>query len=183
MRRLIRQVGPCTIKPRRDRFAMLVRSIISQQISGRAARSIQARLEEQLDGSGFTPERLAALSDEQYRAGGVSPQKKTYLRSLSEHALDGALGLERIGRYSDREVIARLTRVKGIGVWTVEMFLIFSLGRPDVLPCGDLGVRQAMRNLFELDDLPDEATCRRLAEPWRPYASIASWYCWRSLEL
>lgn len=186
MRRMIDDVGPCTLRSQRDRFAMLARSIISQQISTGAARSIRQRLETLAgaDGNaGITATRLAELSPEQLRTAGVSAQKASYLLSLASHVNDGSVNLSQIGRYQDEKVIEQLTAVKGIGVWTAQMFLIFSLGRPDVFPHGDLGVRSAIRDRYELDDLPDKATSVAIAEKWRPFASVASWYCWRSLDV
>lgn len=162
---------------------MLVRSIVFQQISGAAARTILGRLTEALPGKKLTPEGLAALSTEEYRLAGVSKQKGGYLQSLAALSLSGDLKLARIGRYADEDVIAQLTQVKGIGVWTAQMFLMFSLGRPDVLPWDDLGVRQAIRKLYGLAEMPTRAESERIAAPWRPYASVASWYCWRSLEI
>lgn len=180
---VIRQVGPCGYRLQRDRFGMLVRSIVFQQISGAAARTILGRLTERLPGETLTPEGLAALTPEEYRLAGVSKQKAGYLQSLAALSLSGDLKLARIGRYADDEIIAQLTQVKGIGVWTAQMFLMFSLGRPDVLPCDDLGVRQAIRKLYGLAAMPTRAESERIAQPWRPYASVASWYCWRSLEV
>lgn len=182
MRRLIDDVGPFRLVCERDRFGMLVRSIVSQQISTSAARSIRARLEALVAPDKITPENLAALSRDELRSAGISPQKAGYLHDLAQKALDGTLRLARIGRLSDEEVIRELIQVKGIGRWTAEMFLIFHLGRPDVLPVDDYGVRAAVRNLYGLAELPDRAEVVSLAQPWRPYASIASWYLWRSLE-
>lgn len=183
MKDVIRRVGPFGLQLRRDRFHTLVRSILSQQISGRAAQAIRARLEGVVAPQPLSPENLAALSLEQLRAVGVSAQKGKYLLSLATKVRDGELRLKAIGRLSDDAIIEQLIQVQGIGVWTAQMFLIFSLGRPNVLPCDDLGIRQAIRKLYRLEDMPDKATSLRIAEPWRPYASIASWYCWRSLEL
>lgn len=180
---VIRQVGPCGYSLQRDRFGMLVRSIVFQQISGAAARTILGRLTGALPGGKLSAEGLAALKPEEYRLAGVSKQKTSYLQSLAELSLRGDLRLSRIGRYADEEIIAQLTRVKGIGVWTAQMFLMFSLGRPDVLPWDDLGVRQAIRKLYGLAEMPTRAQSERIAAPWRPYASVASWYCWRSLEI
>lgn len=162
---------------------MLVRSIVYQQISGAAARTILGRLSDALPGKKLAPEGLAALTLEEYRLAGVSKQKTGYLQSLAELSLTGDLRLTRIGRYADEEIIAQLTQVRGIGVWTAQMFLMFSLGRPDVLPWDDLGVRQAIRKLYGLQEMPTRAESERIAAPWRPYASVASWYCWRSLEM
>ena len=183
MRGVVKAVGPCTIKLRRDRFGMLARSILFQQISGHAANAILAKLRTQLPGGKLAADALAGLSDEEFRASGVSGQKTRYLRSLSELTLDGSLKLTGLARQSDQQIIDALIQVKGVGVWTAQMFLMFSLGRPDVLPWDDLGVRQAIRKLYGLDELPTRTECEQVAEPWRPYASVASWYCWRSLEV
>jgi DNA-3-methyladenine glycosylase II len=183
MKGVIRQVGPCGLRLSRDRFQMLVRSILSQQISGHAARAIRERLEALVAPEPLTPRNLAALSAEQLRAVGISAQKGAYLLSLAQKVRDGQLRLHTLGRLADEAVIEQLVQVKGIGVWTAQMFLIFSLGRPDVFPCDDLGVRQAIRKLYGLAELPDKETSTKIALPWRPYASIAVWYCWRSLEL
>jgi DNA-3-methyladenine glycosylase II len=182
LRDVIRQAGPFTLRPHRDRFGMLVRSIISQQISVLAARSIRRRVEALVLPERPTAQNLAALTREQLRSAGLSPQKLTYLTDLCAHVCDGRLNLRTIGRKPDEDVVAELIQVKGIGRWTAQMFLIFALGRLDVLPHDDLGVRSAIRRLYGLPELPDRATSERIAEPWRPYASVASWYCWRSLE-
>ncbi len=181
--RLIDQVGPYTLKPQRSGFTMLVRSILSQQISTAAARSIRTRLETLCGAKRFTPHGIAALSIDQLRAVGVSPQKAGYLLDLAAKTLAGDVRFRTFARKSDEEVIAELTRVKGIGVWTAQMFLIFSAGRLDVLPHDDLGVRVAIKELYRLRKLPDKAAAHRIARPWRPYASVASWYCWRYLDL
>jgi len=180
---LIRKAGPFGLKPRRDRFHALVSSIISQQISGSAARSIRQRLFDHVAPDKLTAEMLCRLSPEVLRKLGLSTQKASYLLDLANHVASGELKLERMARLSDEAVIEELIKVKGIGVWTAQMFLIFSLGRLNVFPHDDLGVRTAIRNLYDLEELPDKITSHRIAEAWRPYASIASWYCWRSLEL
>ncbi len=178
----MKKAGPFTLKPRRDRFHTLVGSIISQQISGRAAASIQLRLKQHVAPGKISAESLLRFSPEELRKVGISPQKATYLHDLAARVANGTLKLERINRLSDEEVIEALIQVKGIGVWTAQMFLIFSLGRLDVFPHADLGVRVALRNLYGLDDLPDKHVSHRIATPWRPYASVATWYCWRSLD-
>jgi len=183
MRTLIRKAGPFAMKPRRDRFYALVSSIIAQQISGSAARSIRQRLLDHFAPEKLSAENLARLTPEVLRTLGLSVQKAAYLLDLANRVASGELRLERMGRMSDEEVIAELIQVKGIGVWTAQMFLMFSLGRPNVFPHDDLGVRTAIQKLYGLDDLPDKVTSHRIAEPWRPYATIGSWYCWRSLEL
>jgi DNA-3-methyladenine glycosylase II len=179
---LIERVGPFTLRAERDRFGMLVRSIISQQISTKAARSIRRRLEELLAPDPLAAAALAGRTDDELRSVGLSAQKVRYLRDLTEHVRDGRLTLRTIGRQSDEAIVAELVRVKGIGVWTAQMFLIFALGRMDVFPEADLGVRAALKTLYGLEALPNTTQARRLAEPWRPYATIASWYCWRSLD-
>lgn len=183
MRCLIDRAGECTWRPQRDRFGMLVRSIISQQISTAAARSIQARLEARLAPGPITAAAVAALPDPELRALGLSRQKATYLHDLAEKVATGVVQLDRVGRWSDERVIAELTQVNGIGHWTAQMFLIFSLGRLDVFPHGDLGVRSAIRDLYGLAELPGKSQSYEIAEPWRPFATVASWYCWRSLDL
>ena len=180
---VIERVGPFKIKLQRDRFASLVRAIVAQQISWSAAKSILARLELLLSAGGYSPEALLRLTPEKLRTAGVSPQKAGYILDLAAKVQAGLVRLSNAGRFSDEEIITDLTQVKGIGVWTAQMFLMFSLGRLDVLPHGDLGVRAAIKKLYQLPDLPDRETCHRIAEPWRPYASVAAWYCWRSLEL
>ena len=181
---VIDAVGPFTLRPeRRRRFSVLARAIISQQVSTAAARTIRGRLEAIIDNGGLTAEGIGRLTEPQLRSVGLSRQKASYLLDLACKSLDGTVRLDRIGRLTDKGVIEMLTQVKGIGRWTAEMFLIFSLGRLDVLPVDDLGVRAAIKDLYGLDELPDKATCLELAAPWRPYATMGSWYCWRSLDL
>jgi DNA-3-methyladenine glycosylase II len=180
---VIRDVGPFTLRLERNRFAMLVRSIISQQISTAAARSIRLRLEALVAPERLSAENILALTDEQLRSAGLSPQKLSYLRDLCGRVADGRLELTQIGRRSDEEVVAELIQVKGIGRWTAQMFLIFSLGRLDVFPHDDLGVRAAIRDLYGLRELPNKAASVEYGARWRPYASVASWYCWRLCDL
>ena len=183
LRRVVDAVGPFLVRPARNRFAILVRSIISQQISTGAARSIHQRLDERLSPEGITPQAVSRLSVSDLRSVGMSRPKASYLLDLAQKTLDGSVRLDRIARLSDADVIQMLTQVRGIGRWTAEMFLIFSLGRLDVLPCDDLGFRSALKHLYGLNGLPDKKTCFQIAEPWRPYASIGCWYCWRGLDL
>ena len=180
---VFKQVGPCTLKPQRDRFGMLVRSIISQQISTSAARSIRAKLEALIAPEKVSPEVLSRLTFEQLRSAGLSSQKATYLHDLAAKAADGTVQLKKVGRKSDEEIIAELIQVKGIGRWTAQMFLIFSLGRPDVFPPDDLGIKMALRNLYGLAELPTKAEAHALAAPWTPHSTFATWYLWRSLDL
>jgi DNA-3-methyladenine glycosylase II len=180
---VIRRVGPLTLKPNRDRFKMLVRSILSQQISVLAARAILSRLEEALAPAGIRPESLSRLTVDELRAVGISRPKAGYLLDLAQKCQDGTVRLERIGRLSDERVIDELVQVRGIGQWSAHMFLIFALGRPDVFPHDDLGIRSAIRRLYALEDLPARDVCMEIGNRWRPYATIGSWYCWRFLEL
>jgi len=175
MKKLLKQVGPFTLKTRRDRFAALVKSILGQQISTAAARTTIAPEK-------LSAERLSQFTVEQYRKIGISRQKASYLLDLCEKVNDGSLELKKLGRLSDEQVTAALVQVKGIGPWTAQMFLMFSLGRLDVLPVDDLGIRKAVSKSYGLPELPNPAEITKIAQPWRPYASIASWYLWRSLE-
>src|SRR6185437_5837576 len=150
--RVVQQVGPVTLKPKRDRFKLLVRSIISQQISTAAARTIFARLDAFLKPAGFSPQAFAPLSIDELRTVGVSRQKASYIIDLAQKCSDGTVELSRVGRKTDEEIIEELTQVKGIGRWSAQMFLIFGLGRLDVFPHDDLGVRSAIRHLYGLKE-------------------------------
>ena len=183
MRDVIRRVGPCRLRLRRDRFVTLVRAIVGQQVSGHAARAIFARLQQAVGPEKVSVPAIQKLTTEQLRAIGLSRQKASYLQDLCAQTASGDVRLNQLGRLDDESVIAELTKIKGIGRWTAEMLLMFSIGRLDVLPCDDLGIRNAIQNLYALDAPPNRTTCHQIAQPWRPYASIASWYCWRSLEL
>ena len=181
MRDVIQTVGPFTAKIHRDRFQALARAIVAQQISGKAATSIWNKLAASLDGE-VTAIGLTSRSIDQLRECGVSNQKANYILDLARHVDDGRLVLAQMGRSSDDAVIESLTQVKGIGRWTAQMFLIFSLGRLDVLPVDDLGIRSAVMRRYELRELPRPAQMEEIATPWRPYASIASWYLWQWLD-
>jgi DNA-3-methyladenine glycosylase II len=170
MAAIINAVGPYTLRFERDRFSMLVRSIISQQISTSAARAIRKRLMDLVGPDGLTADNLATFTVDELRPVGLSPQKASYVADLAAKLNDGTVNLRQIGRLSDENVVEILTQVKGIGRWTAQMFLIFSLGRPDVFPHGDLGVKTAIRDRYGLDDLPDKATSQAIATPWRPYS-------------
>ena len=147
-----------------------------------AARSIRMRLENRVGTRRLSPELISPLSIEELRSLGVSPQKAGYLLDLAKKTADGTIRFRTFSRMTDEEVIAALTQVKGIGVWTAQMFLIFSAGRLDVFPHDDLGVRVAIKELYGLRKLPDKVASHRIAKRWRPYASVASWYCWRYLD-
>lgn len=180
---VIKQVGPLQLKLQARRFESLARAIIAQQISSAAARSIWNRLHGALRPKRITAASLAGLTDIELRQLGISPQKVAYLRDLQLRVERREVRLDRLRYLTDEDVIAELTQVKGIGVWTAQMFLMFSLGRPDVLPHQDLGIRSALARLYQLGDLPDRETCEEIARPWRPYATVACWYLWRSSEL
>jgi DNA-3-methyladenine glycosylase II len=158
-----------------------VRAITGQQLSTKAASTIYARLVVLMP-DGVTPEALASLTDEQMRSVGMSRQKIAYFRDLTAKILSGALPLDAIDELGDEDVIAALTQVKGIGRWSAEMFLIFRLHRPDVLPVDDLGIVTAVKNVYRLRKRPTADRIRRIGESWRPYRSVASWYLWRSLD-
>jgi DNA-3-methyladenine glycosylase II len=177
---LMAAVGPCTLRHEPDGFAALLRSIISQQISTKAAASIHARLLATLGDGGLRPEALLALSDEQLRAAGLSSSKARSLRDLAEKVHTKAVPMRKLPGMSDEEVIEALLPVRGIGRWTAQMFLRFSLGRPDVLPVDDLGLRAGVQQVYGLAELPERAALTEMGEPWRPYRSVATWYFWRS---
>jgi DNA-3-methyladenine glycosylase II len=180
---VIKRVGPYTLRPHRNRFKLLVRSIISQQISVAAAVTIRERLERLVEPHGIRPEVIARLSIDEMRTAGISRQKAGYLHDLAEKCRDGTVRLDRLGRMSDEKVVEELIQVKGIGRWSAQMFLIFALGRPDIFPHDDLGLRSALSRLYKLDRLPNREESLAIGARWRPYASIGSWYCWRYLEL
>jgi DNA-3-methyladenine glycosylase II len=184
---VIAAVGPKLGDPRggrpTDHYGALVRAIVGQQLSTKAARSIYLRLTERFDGRTPTPEQVLADEPEELRAAaGLSRAKVGYLRSLAEHVLSGELELERLDDLDDDTAIAELVAVKGLGMWTAHMFLMFHLQRPDVLPVGDLGIRRAIERAYGLDALPDGPEIERIAEPWRPHRTLACRYLWRSLD-
>ncbi len=183
LRRIIETVGPYRMEFLEPVFSTLVRSIVYQQLSGKVARVIYNRLLEAADnGSGLTPQAILKLTPARLRKIGLSRQKSAYILDLARRTHEGSVVFETMHQLSDREVIEHLTAVKGIGVWTAHMFLIFALRRTDVLPTGDLGVRMAIRKAYELSELPKPAEIEEIAGAWRPYCSIAAWYLWRSLD-
>jgi len=187
MAAVIARVGPCTMLPRREgtHFGHLARNIVYQQLSGSAAATIHGRFTALVGGDPQAPDPHAvlALSDDALRACGLSMAKLRAVRDLAQHVVDGRLPLDRLDRLSDDEIIAALVPVRGIGPWTAQMFLMFRLGRPDVLPVLDLGVRKGAQRIYRTRALPDAARLTRIARNWRPWASVASWYCWRVLDL
>ena len=182
---IIKKYGACGIKTGResDIFCGLVEAIVSQQLSTRAAATIYKRVRALLPGDGTpTPEGLLPLSDEALRGAGLSRQKLGYMRDLSRKMLDGSINVAELQGLSDEEIVGELTKIKGIGRWTVEMLLIFRLTRPDVFPAGDLGIVKAVQKAYNLRKTPDVKRLQAIAERWRPYRSVASWYLWASLE-
>ena len=182
MGRIIEQVGPYQIEYREPGFDTMVRSIIYQQLSGKAAATIYRRLAEAVGGAGMCPQAVLNMRTTRLRKLGVSPQKLKYLRHLSELSHQGELDFASLDRMSDADVIESLTRVKGVGVWTAQMFLIFALRRPDVLPSADLGIQNAVQRAYGLENRPSPKEVEAHGACWRPWASVASWYLWRSLD-
>lgn len=168
--------------PAGDHYGALVRAIVGQQLSTKAARTIFGRLTERFGGRTPTPKEILADDPDELRTAGLSRAKAGYLRSLAEHVLSGELELERLDELPDEEVAAELVAVKGLGQWTADMFLMFHLQRPDVLPVGDLGIRRAVERAYGLAALPDADELTRIAEPWRPHRTLACRYLWRSLD-
>jgi DNA-3-methyladenine glycosylase II len=186
--KIIAAVGPCTLKPRRDHFVVLCKAIYSQQISTKVAAVLFGRFRRNFPGLRPTPRRVIdflnnsdAGNEGALRGCGLSRPKKSYLIDLATHFVDEKIPSHRLSRMSDDEVIESLTAVKGIGRWTAEMFLMFTLNRPDVLPVDDLGLQTAVQRAYGLKDRPKADELRKIAEGWAPYRSVATWYLWRSL--
>src|SRR6267154_4070421 len=186
LKRLISKVGPCTLKPktRRSPFEALVQSVAYQQLNGTAAATILGRVKALYPGRRFpTPEDLLATPDERLRAAGLSRAKVASIKDIAAKTLAGVVPTSRaIARMDDATIISRLTTIRGVGPWTVEMLLMFRLGRMDVLPTTDYGVRKGFATTYRLKDLPTPAELLDYGEKWRPYRSVAAWYLWRSLE-
>ena len=187
MAALIEEHGPLDLEARRrgrpaDAYGALLRSIVGQQLSVKAARTIYERLLDLFDGTTPSPDELLAADPDALRAAGLSRPKVSYIRSLAQHIVDGELHLDSLDEMSDSDAIAELTAVKGLGEWTAHMFLMFHLRRPDVLPVGDQGIRRAVERLYGLETIPDAETLERLGERWAPYRTLASLYLWHSLD-
>ena len=182
LRSIIERVGPCRMEFGPAEFSSLAEAIVYQQLNGKAAVTIFNRFAE-LAGSPITPEGILKLTDEQMRAVGLSKQKSAYLKDLATKTAAGLLDFSKLPDLSDQEVIQHLTQVKGIGVWTAHMFLIFSLRRPNVLPTGDYGVQMALKKHYRKRKLPKPGEMEKIARAWEPYRSIACWYMWRSLDI
>jgi DNA-3-methyladenine glycosylase II len=179
---LIRQVGPYKIRYLEPDFETLVKSIVYQQLSGRVAATIFGRLAAAAGDGRLSPEAALALAPRRMRALGLSRQKIGYIRDIARHALSGQADFAALRKMPDEEVIRVLTGLKGVGVWTAHMFLIFALRRKDVLPSGDLGIRAAVKAAYNFPALPTPAQVEQVGEKWRPYRTVASWYLWRSQE-
>jgi DNA-3-methyladenine glycosylase II len=179
---LIREVGPCAMQQRGDPYRALLRSVVFQQLAGAAARAIDQRFRAPYRGRYPRPALLLEARTADLRKAGLSRQKIATLRAVAAAFDSRELDNRRLRRMDDDAVVAAVTQVRGIGDWTAHMLLMFSLGRPDVLPVGDYGVRKGAMLLYELDGLPKPAELEALAEPWRPYRSVGSWYMWRATE-
>jgi DNA-3-methyladenine glycosylase II len=183
LREIIERVGPYRIQHTEPDFETVARSIVFQQLSGSSARAIFGRLKEALGSDArMAPESILSLPLADARSAGLSQQKANYLRDLAQKTQTGVIDFARLPRFSDEQVVEHLTVVKGVGVWTAQMFLMFALRRPDVLATGDLGVRSAIRKAYRLRSHPAPARVEKLGARWRPYRSVACWYLWRSLD-
>ena len=187
MATLIERFGELSLEARRrgrpqvDAYGMLLRSVVGQQLSAKAAATIYGRVLELFGGATPRPEQLLEVEPERLREAGLSGRKVEYVRDLASRVLSGELELDRLSTLSDEEVTAEITAIRGFGVWSAQMFLIFFLERPDVLPTGDLGIRNAVKAAYELDEVPGPAELTRIAEPWRPKRTLACIYLWESL--
>lgn len=179
-KKLIARIGPCTLQPEPDGFRALVRTVIAQQISTKAAQSIGQRLEDVLGSAGITAAAIRTASEATLRAAGLSAAKQRALRAVAERVASGELDLERLAEASEAEVAAKLLPITGIGPWSVHMYSIFCLGKLDVLPVGDLGVRMGVKEVFGRSDVPGPRAIEELAKDWHPYCTVAAWYLWRS---
>jgi DNA-3-methyladenine glycosylase II len=182
IRDIIRRVGPYRIEYGDPVFHSLAEAIVYQQLNGKAAVTIFNRFAA-LAGEPLTPEGIMKLTDQQMRSAGLSKQKTSYLRDLAERTHREELNFSGLGDLSDEEVIGHLTQVKGIGVWTAHMFLMFSLRRPNILPTGDFGVKMAMKKHYKKRKPPNPKQMEKIAKCWEPYRSVACWYLWRSLDI
>ena len=182
MANVIQKVGPLRLQRNRNYFVVLCRSIVSQQISTAAADTIYTRFQKLFEGKAPTPERVAGLNGASLRTAGLSRQKAAYLKDLSHRFLDGSIRPRQLNYMANEEVVDRLTGVHGIGRWTAEMFLIFSLNRLDILPVDDLGLRVAVQNIYGMKARPDAKRLRAIGRKWSPLETVATWYAWRSLD-
>jgi DNA-3-methyladenine glycosylase II len=187
MGKLIKRLGDLSIatrrrkRPKEDAHGTLLRAIVGQQLSSKAAFTIFGRIQEMFGGRTPSPQEVLDADPDALRAAGLSGRKVEYIQDLARHVASGELEVDRFGRLSDAEIIEEITAVRGLGVWTAHMFMMFHLERPDVLPVGDLGIRAAARNEYGLEDLPTPAELEEIAEPWRPHRTLACIYLWGSL--
>ncbi|MFL6416535.1 MAG: DNA-3-methyladenine glycosylase family protein [Bryobacteraceae bacterium] len=179
---IIAKVGPYRLMTRKATFETLAKSITFQQLSGKAAGTIFARLKQAAGGRQLSPRRFLRLSEEELRACGLSRQKIASITDLAERSVRRDIQFSRLRELNDEEIIELLCRVRGVGVWTVQMFLMFALERPNIMPLSDLGIRNAVQKAYKLAAAPKPADLARIAEKWHPYRSVATWYLWRSLE-
>jgi DNA-3-methyladenine glycosylase II len=182
MRGIIERVGPCRMEFGEPVFHSLAEAIVYQQLNGKAAVTIFKRFAA-LAGDPVVPQGIVNLTDEQLRSVGLSKQKSSYLRDMAERAIRGDLNFTRLPEMTDDEVIQHLTQVKGVGVWTAQMFLMFTLKRPNILPTGDFGIQMAIKKHYKKRKMPKPLQMEKIAKPWEPYRSIACWYLWRSLDI
>lgn len=183
IKELVTRHGRIEFRPRGRPFDSIVRSVLSQQLNGKAADAIISRTYRLFLPGRPTPERLRAMPGSRLRMAGVSPQKVTYLKDLARRVVDGRLDLTRMTRMDDEEIIRTMDEVRGIGRWTAHMFLIFSLGRPDVLPVDDFGVKTAIKKVYSLRQLPKPDKIEKIARPWHPYSTVACLYLWKSRDV
>jgi DNA-3-methyladenine glycosylase II len=185
MERVIDRVGSCRLRPRSEgtHFDHIARAIVYQQLSGKAASTIHGRVLALLNGPPIHPGTLISTPDEPLRAAGLSRQKISYLRDLAARSANGALKIDLLHELSDEEIASQLVQVKGIGIWTAQMFLMFRLGRPDILPGSDLGIRKGVQIAYRMRKLPTPKQVEQIGARWAPYRTIASWYLWRLLDV
>jgi DNA-3-methyladenine glycosylase II len=183
MAKIIKKVGSIKLKPNKKYFLVLCRSIISQQISVKAADAIMTRFLKLFPNQSLTPQRVQEIPESEIRKAGLSKQKIAYIKDLSEKFINKSINPRKFQFMENEEIIENLTQVYGVGKWTAEMFLIFSLGRPNVFPAGDLGVRTAIKNIYKLNALPSIKELKPYGEKWAPFETVGAWYAWRSLNL
>ena len=179
---VIRRVGPCGLEASGDPYRMLVQSVVYQQLAGSAAGAIFGRVRARFGGRISRPDRLLAATDAELRSDGLSRQKIAAIRGVASAFADKSLCNRRLRRMPDQDVVDAVTQLRGIGEWTAHMLLMFSLGRPDVLPVGDYGIRKGAQIVYELEDLPKPKELANLAERWRPYRSVGAWYLWAVVD-
>jgi DNA-3-methyladenine glycosylase II len=181
---IIRSAGPCSIRPHKNYYQELVESIVSQQLSIKAAATILKRFIELFGGEFPAPDQILEKDVEELRSVGLSRGKATYVRDLAQHVVDGKVKLDHLDSLSNDQVIAELTAVKGIGEWTAHMFMMFCMGRMDILAHGDLGIKNGVQKLYGIKTLPDAAVIQNIAKKnhWNPYETVACWYIWKSID-